>query len=104
MLVLVASFFIFRATSNFIAKATIFNPGGAPVFDNDTGTETDSTVLPGEPTPTVAVSLDNFDMPEAWDGKTRVNLLVMGLDARTIDANVVLTDDDPLRWIRFQHR
>lgn len=92
VLVLVASFFIFRATSNFIAKATIFNPGGAPVFDDDTGTETDSTVLPGEPTPTVAVSLDNFDMPEAWDGKTRVNLLVMGLDARTIDANVVLTD------------
>ena len=92
VLVLVASFFIFRATSNFIAKATIFNPGGAPVFDDDTDTEPDPTVLPGEPTPTAAVSLDNPVMPEAWDGKTRVNLLVMGLDARTIDANVVLTD------------
>jgi len=92
VLVLIASFFIFRATSNFIAKATIFNPGGAPVFDEDTGTDPNSTVLPDEPTPTIAVSLDNFVMPELWDGKTRVNLLVMGLDARTIDANVVLTD------------
>ncbi len=91
VLVLIASFFIYRATSNFIAKATIFNPGGVPVLD-ETSAEQDPNLLPGEPTPTTAVSLENFVMPEPWDGKTRVNLLVMGLDARTIDANVVLTD------------
>lgn len=91
VLVLVISVLIYQMTSNFIARATIFNPGGAPVLD-ESGPETGPTTLPGEPTPTATVSLDTFVMPEAWDGKKRVNLLVMGLDARTIDANVVLTD------------
>lgn len=91
VLALVASVFVYRATSNFIAKATIFNPGGAPVLDEATSSS-DVPLNPGDPTPTPTVSLENFTMPEPWDGKSRVNLLVMGLDARTIDANVVLTD------------
>lgn len=90
-LVLLSSFFIYRASSNFIARATIFNPGGAPVLDEG-DPNPGSTLAPGEPTPTATVSLETFTMPPAWDGKSRVNLLVMGLDARTIDANVVLTD------------
>lgn len=86
---LVAGYFIFRITSNFIAKATIFNPGGAPLPSNETA-DPAFTPEPGM-TPT-APPLDTFTMPEAWDGKTRVNLLVMGIDARSPDAANPLTD------------
>ena len=86
---LVAGYFIFRITSNFIAKATIFNPGGAPLPSNETAYPA-FTPEPGM-TPT-APPLDTFTMPEAWDGKTRVNLLVMGIDARSPDAANPLTD------------
>lgn len=90
-LVLIGAVFVYKATSDFIAAATIFNPGGVPVL-NESKTDPDTTALPGEPTSTPLVPLDTFTMPEAWDGKSRVNLLVMGLDARSIDANVILTD------------
>lgn len=86
---LVAGYFIFRITSNFIAKATIFNPGGAPLPSDETA-DPAFTSEPGM-TPT-APPLDTFTMPEAWDGKTRVNLLVMGIDARSPDAANPLTD------------
>lgn len=86
---LVAGYFIFRITSNFIAKATIFNPGGAPLPSDETA-DPAFTPEPGM-TPT-APPLDTFTMPEAWDGKTRVNLLVMGIDARSPDAANPLTD------------
>lgn len=91
VLVVIASVFIFNLTSDFIAKATIFNPGGAPVLDTPTA-DPNTTALPGAPTPTTAVSLDTFTMPPAWDGKSRVNLLVMGLDSRSPDASNPLTD------------
>lgn len=91
ILVLVGSVFLYRFTSDFIAKATIFNPGGAPILDEATP-DPDVTLSPDEPTPTSSVSLDTFTMPPAWDGKSRVNLLVMGLDARSPDASAPLTD------------
>lgn len=88
---LVGAYFLFRFTSNLIATATIINPGGAPVLNEPT---TDSAVVlePGvTPTPS-APPLDTFTMPTAWDGKTRVNVLVMGIDARSPDAANPLTD------------
>ena len=91
VLVLIASVFIYRATSDLIAKATIFNPGGAPVLNSPTA-DPNTNSQPGEPTPTTAISLDTFTMPTAWDGKSRVNLLVMGLDSRSPDAANPLTD------------
>ncbi len=88
---LVGGFFLFRFTSNFIAAATMFNPGGAPILSDSTP-DPDITLEPGvTPTPT-SPPLDTFTMPEAWDGKTRVNLLVMGIDARSPDAANPLTD------------
>ncbi len=88
---LVGGYFLFRFTSDFVAKATIFNPGGAPIMDEPTA-DPNVTLEPGiTPTPT-APPLDTFTMPEAWDGKTRVNLLVMGIDARSPDAANPLTD------------
>ena len=88
---LVGGYFLFRFTSDFVAKATIFNPGGAPIMEEPT-IDPNLTLEPGvTPTPTIP-PLDTFIMPEAWDGKTRVNLLVMGIDARSPDAANPLTD------------
>ncbi len=87
----IGAYFLFRFTSNFIATATIFNPGGAPVLEEPTANP-NTTLEPGvTPTPT-SPPLDTFTMPAAWDGKTRVNILVMGIDARSPDAANPLTD------------
>lgn len=88
---LVGGYFLFRFTSDFVAKATIFNLGGAPLLNEPT-VDPNATIEPGiTPTPT-SPPLDTFTMPEAWDGKTRVNILVMGIDARSPDAANPLTD------------
>ena len=48
----VGGYFLFRFTSDFIAKATIFNPGGAPILSEATA-DPDVTPEPGTtPTPT----------------------------------------------------
>lgn len=87
---LVGGYFVYRTTSNFIAKMTIAQIQGAPIIDDVTSAP--STNQPGaEITPT-PVSLDTFVMPKAWDGHSRVNLLIMGLDARSSNASMVLTD------------
>lgn len=88
---LVGGYFLFRFTSNFIATATIFNPGGAPLLNESTA-DPNVTVEPGASQSPTAPPLDTFTMPDAWDGKTRVNLLVMGIDARSPDAANPLTD------------
>lgn len=88
---LVGSVFVYRAASNFVAQMTIVNLPGAPVVREPTATPEGAIVDPVAPTATM-VPLDTFELPEPWDGKTRVNLLIMGLDARTIDASFVLTD------------
>jgi len=88
---LVGGYFLFRFTSNFIATATMFNPGGAPLLSEATA-DPNSTIEPGSTPTLTAPPLDTFTMPEAWDGKTRVNLLVMGIDARSPDAANPLTD------------
>ena len=88
---LIGGYFLFGFTSDFVAKATIFNPGGAPLLNEPTA-DPNATIEPGiTPSPT-SPPLDTFTMPEAWDGKTRVNILVMGIDARSPDAANPLTD------------
>jgi len=88
---LVGGYFLFRFTSDFVAKATIFNPGGAPIIEESTA-DPNVALEPGVTQTPTAPPLDTFTMPEAWDGKTRVNLLVMGIDARSPDAANPLTD------------
>ena len=88
---LIGGYFLFGFTSDFVAKATIFNPGGAPLLNEPTA-DPNATIEPGiTPSPT-SPPLDTFTIPEAWDGKTRVNILVMGIDARSPDAANPLTD------------
>jgi LCP family protein required for cell wall assembly len=84
-------YFLFRFSSNFIATATIFNPGGAPIL-NDSTADPNVSLEPGITSTPTAPPLDTFTMPDAWDGKSRVNVLVMGIDARSPDAANPLTD------------
>jgi len=88
---LVGGYFLFRFTSNFIATATMFNPGGAAILGESTA-DPNATLEPGVTPSATSVTLDTFTMPASWDGKTRVNLLVMGIDARSPDAANPLTD------------
>lgn len=79
-----------RAASRFVAEMTILNLPGEPVIDESAPP---LEVLPdeiiqtptAEPPPLVA-------LPDPWDGKSRVNLLVIGIDARSPDATAPLSD------------
>ncbi len=71
--------------NNLVAGMTMVNLPGVPVIEEDEMPEPE--VLPGEeatekPAPTAAPIME---MPEPWDGKTRVNVLIMGLDARDLE-------------------
>jgi LCP family protein required for cell wall assembly len=90
LLGLLAGFGVRLAASNFVASMTILNLPGEPVIDESVAPV---DVLPGEPTSTPTVAPPPIvAMPEPWDGKTRVNMLVMGVDARSPDATAPLSD------------
>jgi LCP family protein required for cell wall assembly len=90
LLGLLVGFGVSRAASNFVASMTILNLPGEPVID-ESAVPVD--VLPGEPTQTPTIAPPPLAvMPEPWDGKTRVNMLVMGVDARSPDATAPLSD------------
>ena len=82
-----------RFVSNFVAEMTILNLPGEPVsaaaepVDGGTGTE----VVTSDGTPTLDAPQAPLSAPE-WDGKTRVNVLIMGIDARSPDVRAPLTD------------
>lgn len=87
---LLIGYLVNRSVSNFVAGMTILNLPGEPVMNEPTAPVTE---LPGEPTatPTVAPPPE-VALPEVWDGKTRVNMLVMGIDARSPDVTAPLSD------------
>lgn len=82
-----------RFVSNFVAEMTILNLPGEPVsaaaepVDGGTGTE----VVTSDGTPTLDAPQAPLSAP-VWDGKTRVNVLIMGIDARSPDVRAPLTD------------
>ena len=82
-----------RFVSNFVAEMTILNLPGEPVstaaepVDGGTGTE----VVTSDGTPTLNAPQAPLSAP-VWDGKTRVNVLIMGIDARSPDVRAPLTD------------
>lgn len=79
-----------RVSSNFIAGMTILKLPGEPVMEESAP---EAAILPGEPIPVVTEAPPPMvALPESWDGKTRVNMLVMGVDARSPDATAPLSD------------
>ena len=92
MVGLVGAVLLSRFVSDFVAGMTILNLPGEPVTSNTNSTPDPNNL--GEQTPiapTLGAPEPAVEAPE-WDGKTRVNLLVMGIDARSPDATAPLTD------------
>lgn len=93
ILAIIGGIFVYRTADNFISHMTIANLPGSPIINDDA---TPAPIDPNNPeaenefAPTL--DLDTFVMPEAWDGKKRVNILIMGIDARSPDVKAPLTD------------
>ena len=76
--------------SNLVAGMSIVNLPGVPVVQEST---TNPNVTPGPDGATPTATLQPLvEMPEPWDGKSRVNILIMGIDARDIGATAPRTD------------
>ncbi len=87
---LLIGFAVNRAASNFVSGMTIINLPGEPVMNEATAPV---VALPGQPTATPTIAPPPMvATPEPWDGKSRVNMLVMGIDARSPDATAPLSD------------
>lgn len=77
-------------TNNFVAGMSILNLPGVPVVSQNAPS---AATTPGaEETPAVATMQPILETQEAWDGKSRVNLLIMGLDSRDLEATAPRTD------------
>ena len=77
-------------TNNFVAGMSILNLPGVPVLSENAQ---NAAQTPGaEGTPVAATLQPILETQEAWDGKSRVNLLIMGLDARDLEATAPRTD------------
>ena len=69
---------------------SILNLPGVPVLSENAQ---NAAQTPGaEGTPVAATLQPILETQEAWDGKSRVNLLIMGLDARDLEATAPRTD------------
>ena len=65
-----------------ISPATCANGSESPAQFNPQGTPVTVEDLP----PATPVVLPEADLPPAWDGASRINILFIGLDARDVEA------------------
>ncbi|MFZ3151590.1 MAG: LCP family protein [Anaerolineaceae bacterium] len=86
---IVGGFALSSSVNNFVAGMTIANLPGVPVIAETTPNP--DAIIGAEETP-VATLQPILEMPEPWDGKTRVNILIMGLDARDLEDKAPRTD------------
>ncbi len=78
VLSMVGAFFGYRMIRRLVAGTTAFTLPGDPVTSSDGNTsEDDDSTITGDTTS--GVTLPN---PDPWDGTSRVNILMMGLDLR----------------------
>jgi polyisoprenyl-teichoic acid--peptidoglycan teichoic acid transferase len=103
LLALVGAFFSYRLARRLVAGTTAFTLPGDPVIatdDSDEGEEGIELNMEAE-TPEPEVELPD---PDPWDGTSRVNVLVMGLDLRDVEGQdqaprsdtMILLSMDPL--------
>ncbi len=83
VLALVGAVFAYRITRQLVSTNQTFALPGDPVIREDQ--PEDETDDPGKPKPTEIPAAD-LPKPEPWDGTSRVNVLVMGLDYRDWEA------------------
>ncbi len=94
LLAIVGSFFAYRLLSKFVAEMTIANLPGSPILKETTPQlpEQNEGQPEDEPKPEPTLVTETFVEPEPWDGNKRVNILIMGIDARSKDVKAPLTD------------
>jgi LCP family protein required for cell wall assembly len=81
ILAIVTAFGVFKLSKDIISTWTMTNLEGLPVSPNQTNP---APIENGEQDPLIesAVNPIDFEMPEPWDGVSRVTILLMGLDYR----------------------
>jgi len=88
---LVLGFLVSNLVSNVIARSNPFNVPGIDVVDKPSNAPVGST--PGIELPTATLPPPELvEMPPNWDGKTRINVLIMGLDIRDQETDAPRTD------------
>ena len=75
---------------NLVMGMTIINLPGAPI---DKPTKVEAVVDETQEPEFVDVPVENLKLPDPWDGKSRVNLLLMGLDYRDWQAGDIPRTD-----------
>ena len=102
VLALVGAFFGFRLTRRLVAGTTAFTlPGDPVVATEEREAEDEESEIASEETAVPEIELPD---PDPWDGTSRVNLLVMGLDLRDVEGQdkaprsdtMILLSMDPL--------
>src|SRR3972149_9176238 len=80
VLAVIIIYLVFTGVSNFVAAWNITDLPGIVVSDGPTPTpgSSEGPVISGNPLPPA----DNGPEPQPWDGASRANVLVMGLDYR----------------------
>ncbi len=86
ILALVGAYFGFRFARQFIATNETFSLPGDPVVASSDGIEPEGSDDPGETDQPTEILIAELPTPEPWDGVSRINLLVMGLDYRDWEA------------------
>ncbi len=90
----IASIFVGKFVSNFVASMTIVDLPGKPVARPTKQTEPDSEDNNQNPSkPVATLPSSNVDLPDPWDGTSRVNMLFMGLDYRDWEAGDIPRTD-----------
>ncbi len=80
VLALVGAFYVYRFTRQIVATNETFSIPGDPVIQEERSEDEDSSPEPTE------IPAADLPTPEPWDGVSRVNVLVMGLDYRDWEA------------------
>lgn len=75
---------VFGLAKTIISTWTMTNLEGLPVSPNVTNSVNDPSTYNNETDPLIGAAADpiDFEMPEPWDGVSRVTVLLMGLDYR----------------------
>jgi LCP family protein required for cell wall assembly len=91
VLALVGAFYVYGLTRHLVATNETFSIPGDPVIQEKNSAEG----IEGAPAPT-EIPAASLPTPEPWDGVSRVNVLVMGLDYRDWEAGEVPRSDTML--------
>ena len=86
VLALVGAYFGFGFARQFISTNETFSLPGDPVVGDSDEFDPESGEEQGDPDQAIEIAVAELPTPEPWDGVSRINLLVMGLDYRDWEA------------------